>query len=60
MRVNLKIAIVRSGRTQRQLAKQCGINENRLSAIVRGWFNPRPDEQSRIADALGCAVAELF
>jgi transcriptional regulator with XRE-family HTH domain len=60
MREALKIAIVRSGRTQRQIARECGIAENRLSAIVRGWFAPRPDEQERIAQALNGTVAELF
>lgn len=60
MRENLKIAIIRDGRTQRQVAAKCGISENRFSAIVRGWFNPREDEQKRIARALGHSIAELF
>ena len=60
MRLNLKIAIVSSGRSQRDLSRACEIPENRLSSIVRGWMDPRDDERQAIADALGRPADELF
>ena len=41
MRLKLKIEILASGRSQRQVAEACEIPENRFSAIVRGWTEPR-------------------
>ena len=56
----LKLALLGAERTQRSLAKACDIPENRFSEIMRGWIDPRPDEQRAIAAALGKSVAELF
>ena len=60
MRLNLKIAIVSSGRSQRELSRESQVAENRLSSIVRGWMDPRDDERRAIADALGQPVDDLF
>ena len=60
MRLNLKIAIVRSEKSQRELARASDVPENRLSSIVRGWVEPRDDERQAIADALGQPADELF
>ena len=60
MRLNLKIAIVASGGTQRELSWKSKIPENRLSSIVRGWIDPRDEERHAIAEALGKPVDELF
>ena len=60
MRVNLKIAILVSGRTQRQLAAVCEIPENRFSSIVNGWTDPRDAERGAIAAVLGRPIEELF
>jgi hypothetical protein len=61
VRLNLKIAIVASGKSQRQIAAACGhIPENRFSAIVRGWIEPRDDERVAIAAALGKPADQLF
>lgn len=55
MRVALKAAIFASGRTQRQIAAATGIPENRLSEVVRGWTDPRADEQRRLIRVLKCS-----
>ncbi len=60
MRLNLKVAIVASGKSQRQIAAACQIPENRFSSIVDGWVHPRDGECEAIAGALGRSVAELF
>lgn len=61
MNVALKVAIVRSRRTQRALSKVTRIPEVRVSDIVRG--KPpvaTPIEREALAKALRCSVAELF
>lgn len=60
MRLALKIAIVSSGRTQRQLASVIGMNENRFSDIVQDVTNPRDDEREAISTALGVSADEIF
>jgi hypothetical protein len=60
VRLNLKVAIVTSGKTQRQLAADGNIPENRFSSIVNGWTTPRDDECQRIAELLGRSVEDLF
>jgi transcriptional regulator with XRE-family HTH domain len=60
VRLILKIAIVASGNSQRQIARLAGIPENRFSDIVRGWAEPRPHERAAIAAALSKPEAELF
>ena len=53
MRWKLKIACLRAGKSQRRVARESGITENRFSEIVNAWINPRPDEQLSILTALG-------
>ena len=60
VRLNLKIAIVKSGKSQRQIAAACKIPENRFSSIVHGWTDPRDGERAAIAAVLGKATDELF
>ena len=60
MRLTLKFAILAAGKSQRQIGAECFIPENRLSDIVRGWREPRPDERARLARALGCSEDRLF
>ena len=57
---DLKLAIFKSGRTQRAIAKEARISENYLSQIVRGRVNPTPKEQQAIAKVLALPVAYLF
>lgn len=59
-RLQLKLAIVASGKSQRRVASDSGITENRLSEIVCGWVAPTPAERSRIASAVGQSAGLLF
>lgn len=56
----LKVAIVKSGKTQREVAAACGLTENDLSRIVRGATTPRVDVASRIARELDTNVESLW
>lgn len=56
----LKISLLRSGRTQLAVAKSAGLSPSRLSMIVRGWTEPRPDEKRAISKALGFPVDLIF
>jgi hypothetical protein len=52
VRTELRIAIVRTGRTQRSIAFGAGLDENRLSAIVNGWATPTRQECELLKDEL--------
>lgn len=58
--VELSVAIIKSGRTKREIAWASKIREPRFSSITNGWIEPRPAERAAIADALGLPEAELF
>ena len=60
MRLALKIAILASGKSQRQTAAAAGLSENRLSEIVRGWADPRDDERESLARILSQPAPALF
>jgi transcriptional regulator with XRE-family HTH domain len=60
MRLRLKTAIWASRKTQRRLAVDLNMSENRMSEIVCGWVTPTPEEQKRIADALNESEDVLF
>jgi len=60
MRLTLRNAILRSGHTQRDIARATNIREPRFSEIVRGWAAPTPEERAAIAGALGRQERGLF
>jgi hypothetical protein len=60
MRLELKIAILASGKSQRDVSLWTGIPETRLSAIVRHRAAPLCRERDAIAMCLGSPAAELF
>lgn len=60
VRISLKVAIWEAGKSQRRVAAEARIPENRLSEIVCGWVTPTTDEQQKIASALGKTVDALF
>lgn len=60
MRLHLKTAIWATGKTQRRVAADIGMPENRLSEIVCGWATPTPAEQRKLAELLGRPVRMLF
>ena len=56
----LRIALARSGLTQRALAQASGLNETLVSLIVNGHWNPDSVQKIKIAEALGVSVNEVF
>jgi len=56
----LKLAIVQSGIPQRLIAQSLRMSPFRLSRIVRGWQDPTPDEQDRLAELLHVPRRVLF
>lgn len=60
MRRALKMAVVASEESQRQIGVAADIGETRISRIVRGWTNPTEAEKQALAEVLGRPVAELF
>jgi transcriptional regulator with XRE-family HTH domain len=60
LRLNLKTAILATGKSQRQFAADHGFSENRISELVRGWAEPTDEEARKIARATRKPVADLF
>ena len=59
MRIALKLAILQSGQSQRDVSAQTHIPEARLSSIIRGWVAPRPEERVALERCLRVG-AEAF
>ena len=53
MRMDLKIAIVKCGKPQYQIAQELGIPESRLSKYLRGYGTLHPDQISQLHQTLG-------
>ncbi len=45
--------------TIRQLTERCGVEQERVLAIVMGRWTPSPQERRKIADAFGVGVDEV-
>lgn len=59
--LRLKIAIIQSRRTQRDIAQRARIGEVRLSKLVRRVDTPATDdEMNALAKVLGRPVEDLF
>ncbi len=56
----LKVAIVMTGRTQRDVAAAVGMDEIQFSNVVLGKRTPRVDVAVRIAEEVGRDVSELW
>jgi len=56
----LKVAIVRSGIMQCDLARKARMTEQRLSRIVQGHLSASDDEQDRLSELLGVRRRALF
>ena len=50
--LDLKIARIKQGRKQLEVARQTGIHPTRLSKIENGWEQPRDGEVSAIRSVL--------
>ncbi len=57
---NLRRLRVERGFTQERLAAECGVDRVYVGEIERELANPTLDLLSRLADALGASVSELF
>jgi len=51
--IDLKVAIIRSGQTQRNIARQLGISENQMSNVVHGLRELTDEQQQNLARVLG-------
>ena len=60
MNMKLKVAVLQSGKSQCQVARQAGIADCYLSRVIHGWVSPGADVKHRIASALGLQVEEIF
>lgn len=56
----LKVAIVSSGFTLKEIAAKADVRENDLSRYARGVVQPRIEVAARIAGALNTTVEDLF
>ncbi len=57
---SLKLARMRAGLTQLELATRCGTTENKLCRIETGRSMPPPNLQDRLAAVLGIDRDEVF
>lgn len=48
--------IRRTGMTQGELEKRCGLAQNHISRIERGYYSAGFDQLQQIAEALGCQI----
>jgi hypothetical protein len=53
MRLDYKLAILKSGRYQFEIAHASGLSEGRLSRFIRGREHLRPEEEQRLRTVLG-------
>ena len=56
----LKLKILEAGFTQREISRRSGIDESVLSLITNGRYLPDELQRTKIAQALGRTVPELF
>lgn len=60
MNLNLKIARIKAGMTQGELAKKVGVTTRYISCIETKGNKPSPKVMEKIADALDVTVQDLF
>ena len=53
MRLDFKMAILRSGKYQFEIAQAINVSEGRLSRFIRGREHLRPEEELRLREVLG-------
>jgi len=53
MRLDFKIAILKSGKHQFEIAHEANLSEGRLSRFLRGREQLRPEEEAKLAAILG-------
>lgn len=61
MGLNLKIARLKKGIKQKQLAERVGVSQQYITSLENGRNdNPTRKVMLKIAEELGCTVQELF
>ena len=60
MNLNVKIAILNTGKTQAEIARELKIHQSRLSNIVNGWIKPKENERRTLSNYLGISEHELL
>ena len=58
--IQLKVALMKQGLTQRDLAFGSNIDESRISKIIKGYEAPTVEMKQAIADYLGIEMEQLF
>ncbi len=58
MRLDYKMAILKSGRYQFEVAHAANLSEGRLSRFIRGRELLRADEERRLREVLGLPMEE--
>ena len=53
MRLNVKLAIIKTGRPQYDIARELGVPESTLSKFVRGYGVLRPEQEQKLVELLG-------
>ncbi len=53
MRLDFKLAVIKSGRPQYEIAREVGVPESRLSKFIRGYGSLRPEQVEKLASILG-------
>ena len=48
------------GLNQYDIACRTGITQSRLSLIENDYYEPKPEERQKLAEALGVSVEEIF
>lgn len=56
----LRVAVVRSGRKQREIAEAVGLSASHFSKIVNGLHVSDEDTRKQIAQAVGQTVEDLW
>jgi hypothetical protein len=56
MRYDFKIAVLKSGKHQFEIAHEAQLSEGRLSRFIRGREQLRPDEERRLREVLQLPV----
>jgi len=59
MVVELKIALLKTKKSQMQVAQESGIDPSALSRILNGWLVPSENKAENLAQAMGITVKAL-
>jgi len=60
METELKIAAIRTGKNQYEIAQELGWHPSKFSQIISGYQSPSSDERQQLAQYFGASVRELF